>query len=94
VHSITYDNGLEFAEHQLIAKKLQADFYFAHPFASWERGINEYTNKLIRQYIPKKMSFDLVFDTYVKFLQYQINNRPRKKINFLTPYEIFCNFVG
>lgn len=94
VHSITSDNGSEFAEHQLIAKKLHADFYFAHPFSSWERGINEYTNKLIRQYIPKKMSFDLVFEPYVKFLQYQINNRPRKKINFLTPFEIFCKFVA
>jgi IS30 family transposase len=54
VHSITSDNGLEFAEHQLIAKNLHADVYFAYPFASWERAINEYTNKLIRQYIPKK----------------------------------------
>ena len=93
VHSITSDNGLEFAEHQLIAKNLHADFYFAHPFASWERGINEYTNKLIRQYIPKKMSFDLVPDLFVKYIQHQLNNRPRKKLKFKTPYEIFCNFV-
>ena len=81
------------AEHQLIAKNLHADFYFAHPFASWERAINEYTNKLIRQYIPKKMSFDLVPDLFVKYIQHQLNNRPRKKLKFKTPYEIFCNFV-
>ncbi len=53
IRSITSDNGTEFAEHKLIAKKLNADFYFAHPYSSWERGLNEYTNKLIRQYIPK-----------------------------------------
>ena len=54
VHSITSDNGTEFAEHEYIAEKLNAKFYFAHPYSSWERGLNEYSNKLIRQYIPKK----------------------------------------
>jgi IS30 family transposase len=54
VRSITSDNGTEFYEHKMIAKRVQADFFFAHPYASWERGLNEYTNKLIRQYIPKK----------------------------------------
>lgn len=54
VHSITSDNGGEFVGHKYTAKILNAQFYFAHPYSSWERGLNEYTNKLIRQYIPKK----------------------------------------
>jgi IS30 family transposase len=54
VHSITSDNGTEFYEHKRIAKKLNAEYFFANPYSSWERGINEYTNKLIRQYITKK----------------------------------------
>ncbi len=53
VKSITSDNGSEFTKHQLIAEKLQTEFYFAHPYSSWERGLSEYSNKLIRQYIPK-----------------------------------------
>jgi len=61
VHSITSDNGLEFAEHQLIAKNLHADVYFAHPFASWERGINEYTNKFIRIYLKNEFRFGTRF---------------------------------
>ena len=58
VKTITSDNGKEFALHQKIAKKLEIDYYFAHPYASWERGLNEYTNKLIRQYFPKKMELN------------------------------------
>jgi len=58
VKSITSDNGSEFARHEKIAQKLFADFYFAHPYSSWERGLSEYSNKLIRQYIPKKSNFD------------------------------------
>lgn len=94
VHSITSDNGTEFAEHQLIAKKIKANFYFAHPYASWERGINEYTNKLVRQYIPKSMNFNLVFERYIQLVSKQINNRPRKKLNYHSPYEIFCKFTA
>jgi IS30 family transposase len=94
VHSITSDNGTEFAEHQLIAKKLKTNFYFAHPYASWERGINEYTNKLVRQYIPKSMNFNLVFERYIQFVNKQINDRPRKKLNYYSPYEIFSKFTA
>jgi len=78
VHSITSDNGTEFAEHKLIAKKLNADFFFAHPYSSWERGLNEYTNKLIRQYISKKQTFDSYNDKDISNIQYKINQRPRK----------------
>ncbi len=89
IHSITSDNGTEFADHKLIAKKLNADFYFAHPYSSWERGLNEYTNKLIRQYVPKKQSFDGYNDQNIKELQHKINQRPRKKLQFNNPKHIF-----
>lgn len=89
VHTITSDNGLEFANHEVIAKKLQAGFYFAHPYSSWERGLNEYTNKLIRQYIIKGTNFDLYNKQYIKLIQNKINRRPREKLNFQTPSKIF-----
>jgi IS30 family transposase len=89
IHSITSDNGTEFAEHKLIAKKLNAVFFFAHPYSSWERGLNEYTNKLIRQYIPKKQTFDSYNDNNIKDIQHKINQRPRKKLLFNNPKHIF-----
>jgi len=89
VHTITSDNGSEFAQHELIAKKLDADYYFAHPYSSWERGLNEYTNKLIRQYIIKGSNFDLYDSEYIKLVQNKINRRPREKLNFQTPSKIF-----
>lgn len=89
VHSITSDNGGEFVGHKYTAKMLNAQFYFAHPYSSWERGLNEYTNKLIRQYIPKKESFDKYNNQYIKQVQYDINKRPRKKLNFESPKKIF-----
>ena len=89
VHTITSDNGSEFAEHELIAEKLKADFYFAHPYSSWERGLNEYTNKLIRQYILKGSNFDLYDGEFIKLVQNKINRRPREKLNFQTPSKIF-----
>jgi IS30 family transposase len=89
VHTITSDNGPEFAEHELIAKKLKAHFYFAHPYSSWERGLNEYTNKLIRQYVIKGSNFDLYNDDFIRLVQNKINRRPREKLNFQTPSKIF-----
>jgi transposase, IS30 family len=89
VHTITSDNGTEFAEHEIIAKKLNADYYFAHPYSSWERGLNEYTNKLIRQYIIKGSNFDLYDDVFIKLIQNKINRRPREKLGFQTPLKIF-----
>lgn len=94
VHSITSDNGKEFAEHQKISKKLRADFFFAHPYSSWERGLSEYTNKLIRQYIPKKSIFNLLKDNDITEIQYKINRRPRKNLNYDCPKNIFYNFVN
>lgn len=89
VHSITSDNGTEFAEHRAIAQKLGADFFFAHPYSSWERGLNEYTNKLIRQYIPKKQAFGQYDDRFIKEVQHLINQRPRKKLQYDNPKIIF-----
>lgn len=89
VHTITSDNGTEFAEHEYIAKKLKADFYFAHPYSSWERGLNEYTNGLIRQYVIKGSNFDLYDDEFIRLVQNKINRRPREKLNFQTPSKIF-----
>lgn len=89
VHTITSDNGTEFANHQFIAKKLNTDYYFAHPYSSWERGLNEYTNKLIRQYILKGSNFDNYSHEYIQLIQNKINKRPRKKLEFQTPSKIF-----
>jgi IS30 family transposase len=89
VHSITSDNGTEFAEHKLIATKLRAAFFFAHPYSSWERGLNEYTNKLIRQYIPKKQTFENYNDQNIKEIQHRLNQRPRKKLGYENPKHIF-----
>jgi IS30 family transposase len=94
VKSITSDNGSEFARHEKIALKLQADFYFAHPYSSWERGLSEYSNKLIRQYIPKKSNFNNFDDEFIKQIQHKINRRPRKNLNFITPKMAFFNFVA
>lgn len=94
VHSITSDNGTEFAEHLLIAKKLDTAFYFAHPYSSWERGLNEYTNGLIRQYIPKGTDFDMYDELYIKSIQHKINRRPREKLEFDTPIKRFFAYLN
>ena len=89
LHTITSDNGKEFANHKAIAEALGIDFYFAHPYHSWERGANENMNGLIRQYIPKGTSLEDIDDEYIEMIQKKINNRPRKKNGILTPYEYF-----
>ncbi len=94
VHSITADNGTEFADHKTIANSLDLNFYFAHPYSSWERGLSEYTNKLIRQYIPKKSVFANYSDEYILDKQYKINRRPRENLNFDSPKNIFYNLVA
>lgn len=93
VLSITSDNGGEFAKHKIISKKLNTLFYFANPYASWERGLNEYTNKLIRQYLPKGTDFETVTDKQILEIQYKINRRPREKLNFETPKNLFYKLV-
>ena len=89
VKTITFDNGLEFSAHESIAEGLEAAIYFAHPYASWERGINENTNGLIRQYFPKDTNFNEVTDEDIEFVMDRLNARPRATRNFKSPNEIF-----
>lgn len=89
IKTATADNGKEFAAHREIAEALGTDVFFAHPYHSWERGANENMNGLIRQYIPKKSSFENLNDKDIQLIQNKLNNRPRKRLNFLTPIEYF-----
>lgn len=89
VMTITSDNGREFAGHEEISKLLHADFYFAHPYASWERGTNENTNGLIRQYFPKSRDFTTITQQEIDTAMKRLNSRPRKRLGFLTPAQVF-----
>ncbi len=89
VKTITFDNGLEFSDHETIAAGLGADVYFAHPYSSWERGINENTNGLIRQYFPKGTDFNQITDREVRQVMTNLNNRPRKTRQCRSPNELF-----
>jgi IS30 family transposase len=89
VHTITSDNGREFAAHEQIAHTLSAKFYFAHPYSSWERGLNENTNGLVRQYFPKKHDFTIITEAEVARVVERLNTRPRKTLGFRTPHEVF-----
>ena len=89
VHTLTFDNGSEFTKHERIAKALEAETYFAHPYASWERGLNENTNGLLRQYFPKKTDFRTINWREIKYRVHQLNNRPRKTIGYRSPSELF-----
>lgn len=87
--SITYDNGTEFASHEIIERETKATVYFANAYHSWERGTNENTNGLIRQFFPKRSSFAKVTQRDVDKVVKLLNRRPRKKLNYLTPFERF-----
>jgi len=87
--TITSDNGKEFAYHKEVSKALDIDFYFANPYHSWERGLNEHTNGLIRQYLPKKSEFTNISKEEVVMIQNRLNHRPRKVLGYKTPYEVF-----
>ncbi len=89
VHTLTVDNGNEFAQHQKMSKRLQADVYFAHPYCAWERGLNENTNGLLRQYFPKGINFKTVSLAKIRQAENRLNNRARKGLGFRTPNEIF-----
>lgn len=91
VHTVTSDNGREFAWHEIIAEELKADFYFAHAYASWERGLNENTNGLVRQYFPKQCDFKTIDEDDVVYVVERLNHRPRKTLGYRTPYEVFYN---
>lgn len=89
LHTLTSDNGKEFARHEKIAEILKTDFYFAHPYHSWERGLNENTNGLIRQFFPKKFDFRKIRDVDIETVMDLLNNRPRKTLGFKTPNQVF-----
>jgi len=96
VKSITYDNGVQFEKHQDTEQKLRKitsnnnfNIYFAYPYHSWERGTNENTNGLIRRYYPKKTPFKNITQKELDKVVKLINNRPRKRLNYLTPTEVF-----
>ena len=89
VLTLTADNGKEFANHEQIAAILQGEFYFAKPYHSWERGLNEHTNGLVRQYCPKTMSFENLTQSQLDEIEIELNDRPRKVLGYNTPKEIF-----
>ena len=89
VHTITSDNGKEFGNHEKIAKGLKCNFYFAHAYSSWERGTNENTNGLIRQYFPKNRDFRTITDKELIHAMKRLNNRPRKRFGYKTPNQVF-----
>jgi IS30 family transposase len=93
INTITTDNGSEFAAHELIIKLLKVPVYFADPYSSWQKGTIENSNKLIRQYLPKKASFKDYSDQDIKNLQYKLNQRPREKLNFNSPKMSLSNIL-
>ncbi len=89
VMTLTADNGKEFAYHEQMSQSLEISFYFATPYHSRERGLNEHTNELVRQYLPKNKRFDEVSAGNLKKIEKLLNNRPRKMLDFSTPEEVF-----
>ncbi len=87
--TLTFDNGKEFAEHEFIGKCLQARVYFAHPYCSWERGLNENHNGSLRQFFPKETNLLKVSQIQVDDAVYALNHRPRKCLGYRTPHEVF-----
>ena len=88
-HTMTYDNGSTFSEYELTERITGLQIYFAYPYHSWERGCNENANGLLRQYFPKKMAFAKLEQKEIELVVSEINHRPRKRLNYLTPYEVF-----
>ncbi len=93
IYTITADNGKEFALHEEISKQIEADFYFAHPYRSWERAINENTNGLIRQFFPKSHDFSKITRAEIESVMKLLNNRPRKSLGFQSPNEVFWSDI-
>lgn len=89
LYTLTSDNGKEFACHEAISKELGVDFYFAKPYQAWQRGLNEHTNGLVRQYLPKGSDFSKLCQKELECIQTKLNYRPRKILNFKTPSQIF-----
>ncbi len=88
-YTLTVDNGKEFASHESVADALQIKVYFADPYSAWQRGLNENTNGLIRQYVPKGSDVRILTDEQIQYIMDRLNNRPRKSLGYLTPNEVF-----
>jgi IS30 family transposase len=88
-YTLTVDNGKEFASHESVAETLRIKVYFADPYSAWQRGLNENTNGLIRQYVPKRSDVRTLTDGQVRHIMNRLNNRPRKSLGYLTPNEVF-----
>ena len=86
--TITADNGREFGNHENIASSLNTEFYFAHPYCSWERGTNENSNGLVQQYFPKGSDFTSITQKELQRVEHRLNNRPRKCLNMKTPNQV------
>ena len=86
--TMTYDNGIEMANHKWLSENTGMDIYFAHPYSSWERGTNENTNGLIRRFLPKGTDFNKISVERLKQIENNLNNRPRKVLGFKTPNQI------
>jgi IS30 family transposase len=89
VHTLTMDNGNEFAQHKIVAEALQAMVYFSHPYCAWERGVNENTNGLLRQYFPKGTNFKTITQAKIRRAENRLNDRPRKALEFRSPNDVF-----
>lgn len=89
VRTLTADNGAEFARHKGLARRLEAQVYFARPHQAWQRGLNEHTNGLVRQYLPKGTDLDTVSANRIRDIQNSLNNRPRAVLGYKTPKEVF-----
>ncbi|MHC5093966.1 MAG: IS30 family transposase, partial [Planctomycetota bacterium] len=88
-YTLTVDNGKEFASHESVAETLRIKVYFADPYRAWQRGLNENTNGLIRQYVPKGSDVRILTDEQIQHIMSRLNNRPRKSLGYLTPHEVF-----
>ena len=88
-HTLTTDNGKEFAQHERVAAELKLSYYFAHPYAAWERGANENLNGLLRQFFPKHRRLEEVSDEEIALAQHRLNHRPRKCLGYKTPHQVF-----
>jgi len=94
VHTLTVDNGKEFAGFKTIENALEATVFFAHPYSAWERAVNENTNGLLRQFLPKKTDLGVVTPEQLDLIVGYLNNRPRKKLRYRTPSEVFLEAAG
>lgn len=91
VSSITFDNGVEFADYERVCQRLSCDAYFAQPYRAWQRGTCENTVGLMRQYLPKYRSLRKLTDAQLRGIEHRLNHRPRKCLGYLTPYEVLFN---